>query len=76
MALHGLQEINEAAEHVRPDGFAFVGADRAGVLVGRDAKMVRPEPHQAFDETDVGADGCVVARGRFVLENLLGQRRP
>ena len=29
----------------------------AGAPFGRDAEMVRPEPHQAFDESDVGADG-------------------
>jgi hypothetical protein len=35
--------------------------------------VVRPEPHQPLDETDVGADRRLIARRRFVLENLLGQ---
>ena len=75
MAFDGDQHVGEAAEHVRADRLALVGADHGDILVGRDAEMVGPEPHQALDETNVGADGGLVAGGRFVLENLLWQRR-
>ena len=34
--------------------------------------MVRPEPHQPFDEADVGADGGVKAGLGLVLNELLG----
>jgi hypothetical protein len=37
--------------------------------------MVGPEPDQALNNANVGADGGLVARGRLILENLLGQCR-
>ena len=53
MALGGNQHVHKAAEHVRADRFAFVAAghDRG---VEADAKMVRPEPHQALYKADLG----------------------
>ena len=75
MAFDGDQHVGEAPKHVGADRLALVGADHGDIFVGRDAEMVRPEPNQAFDETDVGAGGCLVACSRFVLENLLRQRR-
>jgi hypothetical protein len=75
MAFDGDQHVGEAPKHVGADRLALVGADHGDIFVGRDAEMIRPEPNQAFDETDVGAGGCLVACSRFVLENLLRQRR-
>ena len=37
--------------------------------------MVRPEPHQAFDKTEFGADRGIEPRFRFIVKELLRQRR-
>ena len=57
MALDRLQHVTEPAEHMRADRFALEGAaDRPDpALVGRYAEMVRPEPDEAFGETEVGS---------------------
>ena len=56
MALGGQQQIGEAAEHVRTDGLALIGAGHAPDLVGRDAEMIGPEPNQPLDKSDLGAE--------------------
>ena len=75
MTLDGDQQVGEVAEHMRADRLALESADHGDVLVGRNAKVVGPEPHQAFDEADLGLGGGLIAGGGFVLENLLRQRR-
>ena len=75
MAFNRLQYVGEAAEHVRADRLALIGAGLRNNLVGGNAEMVRPEPHQSFDITDVGADGDVVAHLGFVVDKLRGQLR-
>ena len=57
------------------DRLALERADHGDVLVSRNAGMVGPEPHQALDETDVGPGSRLITRGRFILENMLRQRR-
>src|SRR5258706_477359 len=54
MALDRKQHVGEAAEHVRADRLALISAGHGRNLVGRDAEMIRPKPHQPLDETDVG----------------------
>ncbi len=56
MAFGGQQKIGEAAEHMRADRLALIGAGHGNDLVGGDTKMVRPEPHQPFDKADIGSE--------------------
>ena len=49
MALHRLQKVGKTAKHVRSNGLALIGAGHCGVLVGGNAKVVRPEPDQSLD---------------------------
>jgi len=58
MAFGGLQQLDEAPEHVGADRLALVAARHHGV-VGTDAEMVRPEPHQTFGEADLDPGGGV-----------------
>ena len=71
------QHVAEAPEHMRADGFALVGAaDLAHIaLVRRNAEMVRPEPDQPFDETDLGAERGIEACLGFIEINLLRHAR-
>ena len=73
----------ETPEHMRPDRLAL---ERAGdgpievALGDGDAEVIRPEGDEAFDETDLDADGLPDARRRLVqkgslLELRLGFRR-
>ena len=75
MAFDRLQQIGEAAEHMRTDRLALIGAGHADDLVGGNAEMVRPEPHQPLDKADIGIGGGVEARFGLVQEELLRQRR-
>ncbi len=70
MALGGLQQVDETSEHMGADRLALVAAGHHGV-VGIDAEMVRPEPHQALDEADLGGDGGVEMRLGLGEEDLL-----
>ena len=56
MALDRQQHVGEAAEHMRADRLALVGAGHAADLVRRDAEMVGPEPDQPLGEADLGAE--------------------
>ncbi len=75
MAFDRGQQVGKASEHVRTDRFALIGAGHREDAADRDTKMVRPEPDQALDEADVGADGGVEAHLGFTLDELSGQRR-
>jgi hypothetical protein len=75
MAFHRQQKIGKAAEHVRPDGFAFVSSNHGGVFIGGNAEVVGPEPDQTFDQADLSTDGSVKARFGFAQNDLLRQRR-
>ena len=66
MAFDREQHVAEAAEHMRADRLALVAAGHRLNLVGRDAEMVRPEPHQPLGKADLGADRGVDARLRLV----------
>ncbi|MGB6445963.1 MAG: hypothetical protein WBF47_12405 [Xanthobacteraceae bacterium] len=54
MAFDRKQQVGEAAKHMRADRLTFEGAGHADDLVGGDAKVVRPEPHQPLDKADIG----------------------
>ncbi|MGY4326312.1 hypothetical protein ACVWWG_000726 [Bradyrhizobium sp. LB7.2] len=56
MALDGLKQIDEVTERIGANGLALVSTRHALDLVGRDAEMVGPEPHQPLGEADVGAE--------------------
>ncbi len=73
MGLDRQQHVGEAAEHVRADRLALVGAaDRThAALVGGDAEMIRPEPDEPFGEADVGAERGMNARLGLVEIDLL-----
>ena len=70
MALGGLQHVGEAPEDVGADGLALVGTGHALDLVGRDAEMVRPEPHQPLGKADLGGERRIDARLRLVEIDL------
>lgn len=40
VAFDRLQKVGEPAEHVRPNGLAFIGTDHCRIFVGGDAEMV------------------------------------
>jgi hypothetical protein len=56
MALGGEKHVPKPAEHVRPDCLTLVGAGHAADLVGGDAEMIRPEPDEPLDETNIGVE--------------------
>ena len=60
--------------HVRADRLALVGAGHAHRDVGRDAEVVRPEPHQPLDEPDLRRERRIEARLHLALEDLLRHR--
>ena len=77
MAGRRQQHVGEAAEHVRADRLALVAAGHAHRRVGRDAEMVRPEPDQPLDESDLGRDRGIEPRLRFAQEDsAAGSPRP
>ena len=61
------QQVAEAAEHVRADGFALKAAGKPGeqLLVHRDREVVGPELRQALDPRALGADRVLQACGRL-----------
>src|SRR5262249_9844238 len=69
----GEQHVAEAAEHVRADDLAFVGAANLAhiALVRRDAEMVRPEPDEPLEKADLGAERGIDTRLGFREINLL-----
>ncbi len=73
MALGGEQHVLETAQHMGTDRFALVAAGHHRG-VGVDAKMVRPEPHQALDQANFGVDRGLEAGPSFVAEELPRQR--
>jgi hypothetical protein len=73
VALSGEQHVFETSEHMRADRFALIAPGHDGG-VGVDAEMVRPEPHQALDQTNLGIDRHIEARPGFVAEELPRQR--
>src|SRR5919204_3697303 len=64
------QHVDEAAQYVRPDRFALVGAGHRQDLVGRNAEMIRPKPNEPLDEADFGGDGRFDADFALVLHEL------
>ena len=56
MALGRQQQVGEATEHVRADSLALVSAGHAADLVGRDAKMIGPEPDQPLGKSDFSGE--------------------
>ena len=62
MAFDRSQQIGEAAEHMRADRLALIGAGHAHDFVGGNAEMVRPEPDQPFDKADIGIGRGVEAQ--------------
>ena len=75
VAFDRLHHVDKSSEHVGADRLALVGPDHGGNLVRRDAEMVRPEPHQPLDKSDVRAGRGIEARLGFVEDELLRQRR-
>ena len=75
MAFDRDQHVGETAKDMRPDRFALISAGHRNDLVGRNAEMVRPEPHKPFDKADLGADRGLEAHFGFVLDQLTGQLR-
>jgi hypothetical protein len=77
VALDRLQQIGEAAEHMRSNRLALVGAAHRThrALVGGDAEMVRPEPYQPLDEAEVGTERGVDARLSLLEIDLLRESR-
>ncbi len=73
MGFGGQQHVAEAAEHVRADDLAFIGAANLAhvALVRRHAEMVRPEPDEPLEEADLGAERGLDARLGFREINLL-----
>ena len=73
MTFHRKQHVAEAAQHMRADRFALVtaGHDRG---VGVDAEMVRPEPHQALDQAELGVDRSIEPRLGLFAKQLSRQR--
>ena len=67
------QHVAEPPEHMRADRFALIRpADLAHIaLIRRHAEMVGPEPHQPFDEADLGAERGIEAGLGFTEVNLL-----
>src|ERR1043166_7405552 len=70
MARGGEQHVGEASEDVRPYRLAFVPGRHVVDSVGRDAEVVRPEPHQPFDKADVSLEPGVEPR-LDLLEEVL-----
>src|ERR1043166_9964809 len=70
MARGGEQHVGEASEDVRPYRLAFVPGRHVVDSVGRDAEVVRPEPHQTFDKADVSLEPGVEPR-LDLLEEVL-----
>ncbi len=66
MAFDRLQQIGEAAEHMGANRLALIRARHPNDLVGGNAEMVRPEPHQPLDKADLGAGSGIEARLRLV----------
>lgn len=66
MALGRQHHVDELTEHVRTDRLALIGARHALDLVGGDAKVIGPEPHQPLDEADLGAERGFDAELRFL----------
>ena len=77
VALDRDEHFGKAAEHVRTDRLALVRAAQRPhrPLVGRDAEMVGPEPHQPLDKAEVGAKRGVDARLRLFHIELLRHPR-
>src|SRR5262249_60264895 len=73
VTLDGEQHVGERANHWGADRLAFVGAAQGAhaALVGGDAEMVRPEPHQPFYQAEVGGERGVDARLRLLEIELL-----
>jgi len=70
MAFDGEQHVGKAAEHVRADRLALIGAGHAPDLVGGDAEMVGPEPDQPLGESDGRAKRSFHAQLRLVEIDL------
>ena len=58
---------------MRADRLALIGTGLHGII-GVDAKMVRPEPHQALGEADFRPDAGIVMRLGLAKEILLHRR--
>ena len=73
MALDREQHVAEAAEHMGADRLALERAgDRPHLrLVGGDAEMVRPEPDEPLDKSDLGRERGVEPRLGFGEVELL-----
>jgi len=72
MMFDGQQHVGKAAEHVRPDRLALVGAGDAAhrSLVGRDAEMVGPEHHEPLEESGIRGRRVTAASGGFLDERV------
>ena len=77
MLFHGQQHVGEAAEHVRPDRLALVGAGDAAhrTLVGRDAEVIGPEHHEPLEEGGIGGRRVTEASGGFLDERVTADLR-
>src|SRR5260370_33771256 len=78
MALDREQHVGEAAQQMRANRLALIGAAQRAhaALVGGDAEMVRPEPHQPLDQTELGAERGVDEGFRLLVLELLRTARP
>ena len=75
MRLDRDQHVGKPAQDVRADRLAFERAGKRAherALVGGNAEMVRPEPHQPLDEADLGAEGGVDPGARLIEVESLG----
>src|SRR2546430_17098738 len=75
MGLDRGQHVDEAAQEVRSDRLALIGAGHRYDLIGRNAEMIRPKPNEPLDEADVGGDGGFDADFALVLNKLHRQCR-
>src|SRR6476659_3069850 len=67
--------VDEAAQDVRSDRLALIGAGHRYDLIGRNAEAIRPKPNETLDEADVGGDGGLDADFALVLDKLHWQFR-
>ena len=72
----GLHHVLEAAEDVRADGLALVGAGGQGhdrLASGADREVVRPEPHQPLGKGGVGGHGVTQRRASLETKGLAAE---
>ena len=70
VALGGLQQVGEATHDVGADGLTLVCARHTLDLVGRNAEVVRPKPHQPLGKAALSGERRIDAHARLVEIDL------